>query len=155
MPSVSVTTSVRHVPAHDLSVLQEYVYVSVSGSYVRLLVPPFAADAVTVDTDADVDVGHAFGFEEGDPAAKIESPWSPPRLNFTGTVLPAFVTFSVPAAIGALNPPKTTAVEGLSGMDCAQKRQRHGVQRYVPRRRWPVVLDGVADPVVSRRSYVA
>src|SRR4029078_1920488 len=36
-----------------------------------------------------------FGFEAGDPAAKIPIPRSPPRLNLTGIALPALATFRI------------------------------------------------------------
>src|SRR5262245_57966588 len=105
---MNVTTSVRHVPAHALFVFHTYVYVPVSASYVSALPPVLEVGNPVIVVAAPL-AGHASGLDDGDPAAKMASPLSPPRLNFTGTLLPAVAAFSLVAAIGDWNPPNLYA----------------------------------------------
>ena len=55
---------------------------------------------------------HAINCDFGYPARKIDSPWLPPRLNFTGTAPPAFSWFRVGTTILQLLPTNGLARSG-------------------------------------------
>src|SRR6266508_5123248 len=90
-PSVSSRMNLRHVPDHDVLVFHTYVYWPLAGSYCSSLWPDDTVSSITSRPSADE---QSISWDAGDPGARMSSPWSPPRLNFTGTAAPALSTFS-------------------------------------------------------------
>jgi hypothetical protein len=64
-------------------------------------------------------VVQAAAADDGDPAARMLSPQSPPRLNFIGTALPAFAPVTQGAgATGLKNPVTIPEVRAVDVVHC-------------------------------------
>lgn len=83
-------------------VFQTKMYWSAVASYRRELVPAVTTSSMP---SSELPVPHATWRDDGEPAAKMSRPRSPPRLKRTGTAWTAFMVFTVGGeSTGGANP---------------------------------------------------
>ena len=74
--------------------------------------PLFEPVAVSSTLSSGAAASQAIGADDGEPAAKIERPWLPLRVNFTGTAAPPFIRFKAGRASMGWKKPANTIYVG-------------------------------------------